>query len=305
MGSSKGTAPGPTTTTTGFLPQQLPLALRAGGVLANNTLGKTPQQLVPAMSRGTQQGLAQLQTFGNTANPGTQAGIAGLMDVADQTQIPQLATDQFTKTISGEYMKANPFQNEVVQAAMRPMIDQFRESTAPGISARFAAAGRSGSPSEYATAYRAEDALAKNLGETAARIGYQDYATERQNQLGMLDQAGSILNLQAAPAMMQLQAGEARDADRLQRAQALLQAGGAVDDFNNRRVNAKASAAERLLAALRGSGGVQSSSQQVERNRLGGAVGGAASGAMMGATVGGPWGAVIGGGLGAIGGAFG
>lgn len=303
MGSSKQTAPGPTGTTSNFLPQQLPLALRAGGVLANNTIGKTPQQLVPALSRGTQQGLAQLQTFGNTANPGTQAGIAGLMGVADETQVPQLATDQFTKTINGEYMQANPFQNEMVQAAMRPMIEQFRQSTAPSITAKYAASGRSGSPSEYASAFRAEDALGRNLSETAANIGYQNYATERQNQLAMLGQAGDILNLQAAPAMMQLQAGQARDADRLQRAQALLNAGGAVDEFNQRRVDAKASAAERLLAALRGSGGTSTSSQQVERNRLGGALGGAASGAAMGSMFG-PWGTVIGAGAGGLMGAF-
>ncbi len=250
---------------TGPLKVFRPHIRKAGAIMANQLFNRTPGRMVPALSANTRTGLNQLGQFAKTAQPllsdPTRQGITALQTLAGNTQVPGLATDLFTKTIQGDFLKANPFQSEVVQAAMRPVTDQYRESIAPSIAARFAAAGRGGSPSEYMSAGRAEDTLARNLGEIGAQIGYQDYARERGFQNDMLGQAGNILDLQMAPANMQLQAGGILDAFRdkqnamaIQRAQAALGAGQVQGQFNLSRANAKTNAAQQLLAALSGAG---------------------------------------------------
>jgi hypothetical protein len=91
------------------------------------------------------------------------------------------AQNQVQNTLRGDYLNAgNPYFSQ--------MADIVRANVQPSIDARFAASGRSGSG-------LANRALGQGLGDAIGGLAYQNYAAERQNQLGAA---------QAAPAMAQL-----------------------------------------------------------------------------------------------------
>ena len=91
------------------------------------------------------------------------------------------AQNQVQSTLNGDYLNAgNPYFSQ--------MADTVRANVQPSIDARFAASGRSGSG-------LANRALGQGLGDAIGGLAYQNYAAERQNQLGAA---------QAAPAMAQL-----------------------------------------------------------------------------------------------------
>jgi len=98
------------------------------------------------------------------------------------------AQDQLNKTISGEYLSAgNPYFQQAVDAAARPIREAFSGEVMPGIDSNFSAAGRYGSGMQQEAYNDANTALGRQISDMASQMAYQNYAAERDNQMrGMM-----------------------------------------------------------------------------------------------------------------------
>lgn len=102
---------------------------------------------------------------------------------------------QLAGTLSGDYLGANPYLDDVVGAATRGVTEQFEQSVLPGISATFGAGGRTGGGIHQQALAQAGGELAQAVGDVEAQIRGQDYGAERQRQLqaaGLVPLASSL-----------------------------------------------------------------------------------------------------------------
>lgn len=132
-----------------------------------NTPDYYPNSTVAPMSPWTQQALAMQARRGMEGSPLTTA-----------------SQNELTRTMDGFYLRpdSNPYLGETINAATRPIAENFRDVVMPGIDSAFSSAGRYGSDA-HADAYgQAESALGTALGETGSRLAYQNYGDERNRQ---------------------------------------------------------------------------------------------------------------------------
>lgn len=83
-------------------------------------------------------------------------------------------------TASGAYLNANPYLDAMFERAAGNVGQNFSRIVAPGIAARYAQAGRLGSPEELAAGTRAYGELSGELSGLATDIYGTNYANERQ-----------------------------------------------------------------------------------------------------------------------------
>lgn len=199
----------------------------AQGALAEQAGGVTnPFATVAGLTQGEAAGLSQLARLGlggdstlNRAsgtlqqfqngvfNPFAQVAPLSAAEQAGINQIQQTAfgqsglqtagRDQLGRTIAGDFLspESNPFLQSTIDAALRPIREQFGDATLANRS-QFTDAGqfigpRSSSPFDVADA-RLQTGLANALGDTASRIAFENFARERQNQLDATAQAEQI-----------------------------------------------------------------------------------------------------------------
>lgn len=146
---------------------------------------------------------------GTTAAPLTAPMAPGETDVYNQllTSLGQAqpggtpeASTALNDTLSGKYLtpSANPFLAAAIQAAQKPVMDNFTRTIVPQLLSRFTGAGQEvqgngSSPFAMAAANAAND-LEQNLGNIGAQMSYQNYGQERQNQVGAISTANSLTN---------------------------------------------------------------------------------------------------------------
>jgi hypothetical protein len=94
---------------------------------------------------------------------------------------------ELAKTLGGDYLNANPYLQNAIDAASRGVTRNYQDAVAPGIDSAFSLAGRYGSGAHVAAHDAAERNLAAQLGDLAGNLGYQGYATERANMLNALN----------------------------------------------------------------------------------------------------------------------
>ncbi|GAF97611.1 unnamed protein product, partial [marine sediment metagenome] len=109
----------------------------------------------------------------------------------------------------------NPFLQEAIQAATRPVLDRFNEVTLPGVVSQFKRAGQTvrSSPnqpgsSQFLNQVRLADKdLATTVGDIASRISFENFNQERTRQeagvrtaedINTQDITNSIQGLQAS-----------------------------------------------------------------------------------------------------------
>ena len=210
------------------------------------------------------------------------------------SDLTRAAQGQLTDTLSGQYLSGgNPYLQNAISAATRPMINAFNDQVMPGLDSNFSAAGRYGSGAHALASADAGAQLQNQIGDVASQMAYQNYGDERQNQMrGML----------FAPELAQQ---DYRDIGMLG------QAGSTVDQYNQNLINQDMSKYDYTknaqwrylndyLGMLNGAqGGTQTTSgpDQNNINPFTGVLGGAATGF----GIGGFPGAIIGGGLGLLG----
>jgi hypothetical protein len=100
-------------------------------------------------------------------------------------------------TAAGQYLNANPYQAQMMEAATRPLTQQFSQAVLPGISSLYSRSGRLGSGAMERALGTASEQYGRALGDITANIAGTQYQQER----GLQQQAAlQLANLaQAAP----------------------------------------------------------------------------------------------------------
>lgn len=209
-------------------------------------------------------------------------------------------------TAGGSFLGMNPFQMQAIQAATRPLAQQYEQQVLPGVSSMFSRAGRYGSEAMGTALGRATEASARAIGDVSSNIAYQGYEAERARQqqaMGAQLQAATlapqIYGQQFLPSQQLAQVGAAREAIAAQPLQE------AITRYNFQQQIPY----QQLQGFLSSVYGTPMASSQyappAQTNQFGQALGGAAIGAGLGSLFGGAGGftgSQIGAGLGALGG---
>jgi hypothetical protein len=175
------------------------------------TSGRAPSvhDVTPSQFRDLRQPLAdQFQALlapggiagwqGATAAPmggAEQDILSRIMGQMGQQPGTQQAQQTLMQTAGGQFLDpaSNPFLAASIEAAQRPLIQQFQEEVVPGMRADFTRAGQTvqgtgSSPFQMAAA-RASSGFADALGDIGTRMASENFQQERTRQL----QAASAL----------------------------------------------------------------------------------------------------------------
>lgn len=204
--------------------------------------------------------------------------------------------DQLTNTVNGNYLNSNPFLDANFKAGTDSITKAYNDAV-NGQTSGFAGGGRIGSGMQAFYQNQQNDTLAKNLNNLYGQTYYNNYNTERQNQLNATQLAPQF----AAQDYINLDALSNVGATQDQRNQNLINAD--IDRWNYGQ-NLPANKLSQYMNLVQGNYGGDASSSGTYTpkfsasgmfgNTLGGALGGAGLGMMLG----GPMGAAVGLGLG-------
>ena len=235
-----------------------------------------PGQTYVSPTAATTDALAQQEALARQANP--------LLQQSQQAFLSSLG--QQGQTASGVFLNANPYQQQMIQAATRPLEQKFSEQVLPGISSLYSKSGRLGSGAMERALGTATEGYGRALGDITANIAGNQYQTERglqeaaqRSQAILAQQAPSIYGQQFLPSQTLGQVGaqqEAIAAQPLQEQMARFQFGQQLPYQQ----------LQGYLSSVYGTplGGYGSQTQQtpVYQNRGAGALGGALAGGLGG-----------------------
>lgn len=237
-----GTQPTGTAMVNPLSPSNLP-ALR-GAATGTSSIDPTLRPYLELGLRGAEQLFLQQQP---SLYPGqmfvspseqTQAALNMQEELAlAQPTTLQAAQESFMRglgglgaTAGGAFLMGSPYRQQVIESATRPLVQQFEQTTLPGISSQFSRAGRYGSGAMERAVGTATEATGRAIGDIASNIAYQDYANERQRQqqaLGLQIQSATlapqIYGQQFLPSQQLAQVGAAREAIAAQPLQEAIQ----------------------------------------------------------------------------------
>jgi len=249
-------------------------------------------------SAQTQQALAQQEALATQASPVLQQA----------QQAYQQSLGGIGATAAGSFLGSNPYQQQMMQAATRPLEQQFSNQVLPNIASLFSKAGRYGSGAMQNALGTATEGFGRALGDITSNIAGQQYQQERglqqQAQMGQAALAAAapqIYGQQFLPTQQLAQVGAAREAiaaQPLQEQMARFQFGQQLPYQQ----------LQGYLSSVYGSpmGSYGSQTTQTPNNYIGSALGGAGLGYLGGSLLGGNTfgvsNSVLGAGLGALGG---
>jgi len=160
-------------------------------------------------SAQTQQALTQQEALATQASPVLQQA----------QQAYQQALGGIGATAAGSFLGSNPYQAQMMQAATRPLEQQFSGQVLPQIASLYSKAGRYGSGAMQNALTGATESYGRALGDITSNIAGQQYQAERglqqQAQLGQAQLAAaapSIYSQQYLPSQQLAQVGAAREA---------------------------------------------------------------------------------------------
>lgn len=199
------------------------------------------------------------QTFGGpfAASPTPEESqiLSDAFGAATQSGLTDEARQNLSRTIQGDFLspESNPFLQETIQAAQRPVVEQFQDVTLPRLRGQFTQAGqfvqgRPGSEEGMSSPFdeavsRASRSAVNELGDISTNITSQNFQQERQRQASAaeaapqferaeLDRLVQGLQTQALPRMVE-QMGIDRGLEEFRRRMdTLLQAIGISGDLS-------------------------------------------------------------------------
>ena len=122
-------------------------------------------------------------------------------------------------TAAGGFLQGNPYQQQMMDAATRPLQQAFSNQVLPGISSLYSKSGRLGSGSMENALGAATEAYGRSMGDVTASLAGQQYQAERglqqQAQMGLANiaqAAPSIYAQQYLPAQQLAQVGAQQEA---------------------------------------------------------------------------------------------
>jgi hypothetical protein len=203
-----------TTTTSSVDPALLPY-LTQGLERAQSLFltGEQPKffegQTYVSPSTQTQQALAQQEAIATQQSPVLQQA----------QQAYQQSLGGIGATAGGAFLGSNPYQAQMMQAATRPLEQQFSNQVLPQIASLYSKSGRYGSGAMQNALTGATESYGRALGDITSNIAGQQYQAERglqqQAQLGQAQLAAaapSIYSQQYIPSQQLAQVGAAREA---------------------------------------------------------------------------------------------
>jgi len=139
-----------------------------------------PGQTYVSPSAATTESIAQQEAIARQQSP--------VLQQAQQAYTSSLG--QVGQTAAGGFLNANPYQQAMMEAATRPLTQQFSQAVLPGISSLYSRSGRLGSGSMERALGTATEAYGRSLGDITANIAGSQYQQERGlQQQAQLQQA--------------------------------------------------------------------------------------------------------------------
>jgi hypothetical protein len=168
-----------------------------------------PGQTYVSPSAATTESIAQQEAIARQQSP--------VLQQAQQAYTSSLG--QVGQTAAGGFLNANPYQQAMMEAATRPLTQQFSQAVLPGISSLYSRSGRLGSGSMERALGTATEAYGRSLGDITANIAGSQYQQERglqqQAQLAQAQLAGaapSFYGQQFLPSQTLAQVGAQQEA---------------------------------------------------------------------------------------------
>lgn len=182
-GKSSGGGSGTTTTTTSSQPPEFQKPFLEYGMGEAKNLYQSdkpnffPNSTVVPFSNQTQQALGmqeQRASMGSPLNTGAQI--------------------EALRNLSGQYLnQENPAYAGMVERSIAPMRQEFQNTVMPGITSRFANAGRSNSGiAETAARQAAGDTYMRGVGDITSGLAYKNYGDERARMQEAMRQAPGL-----------------------------------------------------------------------------------------------------------------
>jgi len=124
-----------------------------------------------------------------------------------------------SNTAAGQYLNANPYQQQMMQAATRPLEQAFSNQVLPGISSLYSKSGRLGSGAMERALSSASEGFGRSIGDITANIAGTQFQQERGLQqqaalqlANLAQQAPALYGQQFIPAQQLAQVGAQREA---------------------------------------------------------------------------------------------
>ena len=118
----------------------------------------------------------------------------------------QNSTNLNNQMIQGDFLQNNPNFDAVMNTAGRKATDLYNNAMT-NTNSKASMSGRYGSDAHAKMASNNSSNLAQSLADTAGQYAYQNYATERGNQINAMNNAGQIANNQNIGAQNLMNAG--------------------------------------------------------------------------------------------------
>jgi len=168
-----------------------------------------PGQMYVGPSAQTETALTQMEQLAGAAAPFYQEAQRGVTT----------GLEGLRRTAEGSFLGGSPYQQAMIEAATRPLTQQFTEEVMPGIQSTFSRAGRLGSGAQGAVTGRATEGFTRALGDVTSQIAAQDYARERGFQeaatrdvISGASNLGNVFSSFLAPSQALGQVGAQREA---------------------------------------------------------------------------------------------
>jgi hypothetical protein len=239
-----------------------------------------PGQTYVTPSAATTESIAQQEAIARQQSPVLQQA----------QQAFQSSLGGIGQTAQGGFLNANPYQAQMMQAATRPLEQQFSQAVLPGISSLYSKSGRLGSGAMERALGTASESFGRALGDITSNIAGTQYQAERglqqQAQLGqaaLAQAAPSIYGQQFLPSQALGQVGMQQEAIAglpLQEQLARFQFG---QQLPYQQLQGYLSS---VYGSPMGSYGTQTTQQPLYQNRTTGALGGALAGGLGGYALG-------------------
>jgi hypothetical protein len=254
-----------------------------------------PGQTYVSPSAATTESIAQQEAIARQQSP--------VLQQAQQAYTSSLG--QVGQTAAGGFLNANPYQQAMMEAATRPLTQQFSQSVLPGISSLYSRSGRLGSGAMERALGTATEAYGRSLGDITSNIAGTQYQQERglqqQAQLQQAQLAGlapQFYGQQFLPSQTLAQVGAQQEAIAAQPLQEQLARYQFGQQLPYQQLQGYLSS---VYGTPLGSYGTQTTNAPTYQNRGAGVLGGGIAGGLGGYALGQATG--IGGTYGALGGA--
>ena len=254
-----------------------------------------PGQTYVSPSEETMTALQQQQNIATQASPSLQVGQNAYLQ----------SYGGLANTAAGGFLQGNPYQQQMIAAATRPLVQQYSDQILPGIASLYSKSGRYGSGSMQNALGQATEQYGRALGDVSANIVGTQYDQERARQqqamMGLTNiaqAAPSIYGQQYLPSQQLAQIGAQREAIAAQPLQEAMSRYSFGQQLPYQQLSGYLSSVYGSPTASYGS-----TSQNMSTNPTVGAIGGALGGGLLGSSIGGAFGFPgLGAGIGALGG---